>query len=267
MEQANKKAKTGDSQPFRFGSNLPAPKSKPLSEKDKLRFSSSFTPAAVSSGASKPAVAPKSGDKFGRIEAEFDKSEKNRWGLTALDRDRETSEGRRRQRDVRPAFDPSSCWFCLSNPAVETHLVVSVGTEAYIALAKGGLVGEHCLIIPIQHADHLLAVSPECMNEIETYMKNLTDFFAAQGKKVVFFERSVALQAAQHTHIQAVPVPAAADIPKAFEAYSKQTGVKFEELERDKPLRQSLSRDPYFVADLPDRRLMHMIDRSQVGCT
>ena len=43
------------------------------------------------------------------------------------------------------------CWFCLSSPKVEKHLVVSIGDEVYLALAKGPLVPEHVLILPITH--------------------------------------------------------------------------------------------------------------------
>ena len=32
---------------------------------------------------------------------------------------------------------PAACWFCLSNPQIEEHLIVSVGTLSYLALAKG----------------------------------------------------------------------------------------------------------------------------------
>lgn len=34
-------------------------------------------------------------------------------------------------------FDQSKCWFCLASPAVEKHLVVTVGNRVYLALAKG----------------------------------------------------------------------------------------------------------------------------------
>lgn len=51
----------------------------------------------------------------------------------------------------RPAQPPAPCWFCLGSPDVEKHLVVSVGTQVYLALAKGGLTNDHCLILPIEH--------------------------------------------------------------------------------------------------------------------
>lgn len=57
------------------------------------------------------------------------------------------------------------CWFCLQNPNCDAHLVVSVGKvacgyyilfifliivqEIYLALAKGGVVDEHLLVVPI----------------------------------------------------------------------------------------------------------------------
>ena len=57
------------------------------------------------------------------------------------------------------------CWFCLSNPAVTKHLIVSIGTETYVTLPKGQLCrtskdgpsedspvpgGGHVLIIPVR---------------------------------------------------------------------------------------------------------------------
>ncbi|MFN9940786.1 MAG: hypothetical protein ACK56I_15045 [bacterium] len=41
------------------------------------------------------------------------------------------------------------CWFCLSSPQVEKHLIVSVGEHVYLALPKGGLTSQHVMILPI----------------------------------------------------------------------------------------------------------------------
>ena len=43
----------------------------------------------------------------------------------------------------------AACWFCLASPEVEKHLIVSVGDESYIALAKGGIDWNNLLIVPI----------------------------------------------------------------------------------------------------------------------
>ncbi len=55
-----------------------------------------------------------------------------------------------------------SCWFCLSNPNLETHLLISIGKSIYMALGisnctqsvihfkpKGPLVDEHVILVPI----------------------------------------------------------------------------------------------------------------------
>lgn len=54
------------------------------------------------------------------------------------------------------------CWFCLASPEVEKHLVVSVGNHAYLALAKGGLVSEHLLILPITHFQSTPDLDDDC---------------------------------------------------------------------------------------------------------
>ncbi|KAJ2934947.1 hypothetical protein H1R20_g2137, partial [Candolleomyces eurysporus] len=56
------------------------------------------------------------------------------------------------------------CWFCLSNPNLAKHLIVSIGSECYVTLAKGQIIpthsedytaqvpgGGHILIVPITH--------------------------------------------------------------------------------------------------------------------
>ncbi|AET39492.1 Drn1p Ecym_4447 [Eremothecium cymbalariae DBVPG len=58
---------------------------------------------------------------------------------------------------------PNSCHFCLSNPHVQEHMIISVSSYAYTTIAKGPLTiprGEmgfsgHCLIIPIDHIPKL----------------------------------------------------------------------------------------------------------------
>ncbi|KAK8931306.1 Zinc finger CCCH domain-containing protein 59 [Platanthera zijinensis] len=42
-----------------------------------------------------------------------------------------------------------NCWFCLSSPHFEAHLVVSIGGSDYCALANGPLVQDHVLFEPI----------------------------------------------------------------------------------------------------------------------
>lgn len=104
----------------------------------------------------------------------------------------------------RPEFDQGKCWFCLASPNVEKHLVISVGDVAYLALAKGGLVNEHLLILPIEHHQSFLTLPEPAQNEIKKFKDALGRFFGAQDKVPVFFERNYKTS---HLQIQVVPVP------------------------------------------------------------
>lgn len=55
---------------------------------------------------------------------------------------------RRHQDEQQPSI---KCWFCLASPDVEKHLIASIGDFCYLALPKGGLVPEHCMVVPIDH--------------------------------------------------------------------------------------------------------------------
>ncbi|KAJ6788021.1 hypothetical protein PWT90_01133 [Aphanocladium album] len=81
--------------------------------------------------------------------------------------------GRRqkRSRQQQPPPGPDQCFFCLSNPNIATHMVCSIGDDAYITTAKGPLptsttfaehgVGfpSHFIIIPLPHAPTLGSLS------------------------------------------------------------------------------------------------------------
>jgi len=74
------------------------------------------------------------------------------------------------ERNNRPPPKPMGpCWFCLSSPEVEKHLVVSVGEHCYIALPKGTLAPEHILILPIGHYQSSIDLPEEAMEEVEKY--------------------------------------------------------------------------------------------------
>jgi len=54
-----------------------------------------------------------------------------------------------------------NCWFCLSSPDVDKSLIVAVGKYCYLALAKGGLVSHHYMILPIHHYQTSLDLEKE----------------------------------------------------------------------------------------------------------
>ena len=89
-----------------------------------------------------------------------------------------------------PVIDCRSkeCWFCLSSPSVESHLIVSVGEYYYCALPKGPLVEDHVLVIPVEHVPNTISTSPECEKELGRFQNSLMMYYKNQGKEAVFFE-------------------------------------------------------------------------------
>jgi Protein similar to CwfJ C-terminus 1 len=80
---------------------------------------------------------------------------------------------------------PDECWFCLSNPDLAKHLIVSIATECYLTLPKGQLIpthsmsnypaahvprvpgGGHVLIVPIAHFPTLNSLPDEMRRPID----------------------------------------------------------------------------------------------------
>jgi hypothetical protein len=100
-------------------------------------------------------------------------------------------------------FDQSKCWFCLSSPVVSKHLVISIGTEIYLALAKGGLVEDHFLILPITHHQSLSILPQNVKEEMDLYKKAVTRYYESTDRVPVFFERNFK---SAHCQLQAAPV-------------------------------------------------------------
>ncbi|XP_075215948.1 CWF19-like protein 1 isoform X2 [Lycorma delicatula] len=104
----------------------------------------------------------------------------------------------------KPVFDQDKCWFCLASPEVEKHLVISVGTEVYLALAKGGLVNDHLLILTVGHYQSTSCLPENISDEIEQFKTVLRKYYSSKNKVPIFFERNYKTS---HLQIQVVPVP------------------------------------------------------------
>lgn len=103
-------------------------------------------------------------------------------------------------RPPRPA--PDACWFCLSSPNIDTHLVVSVGDHCYCAIAKGPLCPGHVLILPIEHHPSTISLSSDAEVELDKYKHAIRECFKKQGNATIFFERYLQLRAGTHAHLQ-----------------------------------------------------------------
>lgn len=101
--------------------------------------------------------------------------------------------------------DKNPCWFCLSSPNIERHLIIAAGDYCYLSLAKGGLVDEHLLLIPVEHihAARSWMNSKKALDELESFKYSLIDYFKRKSMGVIFFERNFR---SVHWQIQVVPI-------------------------------------------------------------
>ncbi|NXA42390.1 C19L1 protein, partial [Eudromia elegans] len=139
----------------------------------------------------------------------------------------------------KPPQPTGPCWFCLASPEVEKHLVVSVGTHCYLALAKGGLLLDHVLILPIGHYQSVVDLSAEVVEEVTRYKSALKEFFRSQGKRYVLFERNYK---SQHLQLQVIPLPlklcSAEDIKEAFITQAQEQQIDLLEIPEHSDIKQ-----------------------------
>ncbi|KAF9103919.1 hypothetical protein BGX27_010315 [Mortierella sp. AM989] len=131
-----------------------------------------------------------------------------------------TRNGNKRDKDA-ASSPPPPCWFCLSNPEVDKNLIVSIGTEMYVTMAKGQLPvtgtqstlipgGGHVLLITINHYSSLRSVDSDARQDLESelkkYKEGLQQLYESKGAAMVSWELSQDGRM-QHAHIQILPVP------------------------------------------------------------
>ncbi|KAF9077200.1 CwfJ C-terminus 1-domain-containing protein-like protein [Rhodocollybia butyracea] len=196
----------------------------------------------------------------------------------------EDGGGRRGKHAPVKEIGPDECWFCLSNPNLAKHLIVSIGEECYVTLPKGQIIptqdghayvpgGGHVLIVPITHYPTLSTIPPDLappiLDETERYKSALRLFYAKHSCIPVFFEVSrVSSKGARgvHAHVQAIPIPSSEfnvnDIENAFISQGRSQGIDFEsENNVEEALASSAGgRNGYFRVDLPDgRKMVHLM--------
>ncbi|XP_044518811.1 CWF19-like protein 1 isoform X1 [Gracilinanus agilis] len=157
------------------------------------------------------------------------------------------------------------CWFCLASPEVEKHLVVSIGTHCYLALAKGGLSDDHVLILPIGHYQSVVDLSREVIEEVEKYKSAVRQLFKSKGKRYVLFERNYR---SHHLQLQVVPVPLSCctteDIKEAFITQAQEQQIELLEIPEHSDIQQIAQPGaPYFYVELDTgEKLFHRIKKS-----
>lgn len=122
-----------------------------------------------------------------------------------------------------PPPGPNECFFCLSNPNLATHLITSIGNDAYLTTAKGPLstattyptlpFPAHILIIPLSHSPTLSSITPtdakiSTHKEMQQYRRALHSLLTSSSKGslgAVTWEVSRA--EGIHLHYQFLPLP------------------------------------------------------------
>jgi hypothetical protein len=129
----------------------------------------------------------------------------------------------RRNKRHRAPPTTSECFFCLSNPNLATHLITSIGDNAYLTTAKGPLsTGHtfpklefpcHILIIPLTHEATLASIEEqsrhETYKEMNKYRSAIHDMLVSlSGSELGSVTWEVSRSGGVHTHWQFLPVSA-----------------------------------------------------------
>lgn len=166
-----------------------------------------------------------------------------------------------KNKNSRPPPQPKEpCWFCLASPEVEKHLIISIGEHCYLALAKGGLVDDHMLILPIGHYRSTVEIADntEVNEEIKRFKTSLINYYITKNKYPIFFERNYKTS---HLQVQVVPVPKdkANSITDVISEY-EEMGMKFNELPENCGLHEMINPGvPYFYIEFPQKNLFTCI--------
>lgn len=130
---------------------------------------------------------------------------------------------------------PDTCFLCLSNPSLATHLIASVASKSYLALAKGPLslpnpIPSHAMIVPIAHTPVLLPTDNDRAEvELERwkYVFALSQMYQAHGyDSVVAFDISRSRGIHIHTQVVAVRETQAANgLVPAFLNAAERAGL------------------------------------------
>ena len=144
----------------------------------------------------------------------------------------------------------SSCWFCLKSPNVEKHLVISIGSTMYLALAKGALRNDHVMIVPTNHIKCQQFLEVNQQQDVEAFKKALRTMNRTSKKcTTVFFERSLSTS---HMQIQCISVSrySVNDIKDVFYTFSEKYSLEVQEVPAEEDWKEVVPPgSDYFLAE------------------
>ncbi|XP_046383601.1 CWF19-like protein 2 [Ischnura elegans] len=125
----------------------------------------------------------------------------------SMEREKDVERGRAiaEHHKVTKALD--NCQWCLDSKLMLKHLIVAIGTKAYLCLpGHQSLTEGHCMIVPMSHLTCGTAVDEDVWAEIQEFRKGLTKMFLAMDQDCVFFETAINLKRFPHMVLECVPM-------------------------------------------------------------
>ncbi|XP_075905941.1 CWF19-like protein 2 [Nelusetta ayraudi] len=108
----------------------------------------------------------------------------------------------------RLAATMDKCRHCFSNPELQKHLIVAIGSKVYLSLPAGLSMTEgHCLISPLQHHCCATGLDEDVWSEIQLFRRALVRMFESQDLDCVFMELHINPRQRRHMVLECVPLP------------------------------------------------------------
>jgi len=117
--------------------------------------------------------------------------------------------GGAKRREIKITVEPhAECWFCLVNPKVEKHMIVSASKDVYIATAKGPVNPLHVMVLPVKHAPCFARCPTDLQDRLLAYIAAVRSTYKEEGLECILYERWVpmGMSAANHMQIHMMPM-------------------------------------------------------------
>jgi len=126
-------------------------------------------------------------------------------------------------------------------------LIVSVGVQSYVALAKGPLVPNHLLICPIEHVATSASSTKDLMEEMNLFETALQKYYESEGNDTLLWERTLPTKGVSHMHYQLLPVAPrfVADAERNLLGEAKRLGLEFKRMEKGATVKEVLGNMPF----------------------
>lgn len=164
------------------------------------------------------------------------------------------------KRQFYPADGRRDCWFCLSSPTCETHLITGVYNDWYATMPKGPVHQGHILLVPVTHTREgawTLSNDAEWIKLVEKVQEHASQTY---DMDLFVFERAMETKGGYHTHIQCVPIPrdSSTRLQTTMQAHAKACGFDLRQIQSDLGVKAMLEKkDSYFYAEIRTRSHQH----------